>query len=233
MNCLNSWIGDKVDMAFRCVNTGGDGGFKFFCERDEDDSKQTDFDNIKIGAFTLTPSEFYLYSGNAIDVYISFNPSVEGQLSENLILACDNQTSEFYKITGYGSMLDLEITHVDGKEVDFKTNPFETIFFENTNPTASSTRTLTVRNTSPITVPFHWSIYKDKNANKISLEDESCHYSVSPQTGKLKGHESVDFVVSFKPEHAEPYFEFADLIIEDVPISALRNPPEGLKNFAA
>jgi hypothetical protein len=90
MNCLNSWLGDKVDMAFRCVNTGGDGGFKFFCERDEDDSKQTDVDSIKIGAFTLTPSEFYLYSGNAIDVYISFNPSIEGQLSENLILACDN-----------------------------------------------------------------------------------------------------------------------------------------------
>jgi len=129
-------------------------------------------------------------------------------------------------------MLDLEITHVDGKEVDFKSNPFESIFFDNTNPTASSTRTLTVRNTSPITVPFHWSIYKDKNTNKISLEDESCHYGVLPVAGKIKGNESIDFVVSFKPEHAEPYFEFADLIIEDVPISALRNPPEGLKNFA-
>lgn len=39
MDCLNSWLGDRVDMAFRCVNTGGDGGFKFFCEKDEDDSK--------------------------------------------------------------------------------------------------------------------------------------------------------------------------------------------------
>jgi len=39
LDCLHSWIGDRVDMAFRCVNTGGDGGFKFFCERDEDDSK--------------------------------------------------------------------------------------------------------------------------------------------------------------------------------------------------
>ena len=37
MDCLNSWLGDKVDMAFRCINTGGDGGFKFFCEKDEDD----------------------------------------------------------------------------------------------------------------------------------------------------------------------------------------------------
>ena len=33
MDCLNSWLGDRVDMAFRCVNTGGDGGFKFFCEK--------------------------------------------------------------------------------------------------------------------------------------------------------------------------------------------------------
>jgi len=69
-----SWIGDRVDMAFRCVNTGGDGGFKFFCERDEDDFKQTDSETIRIGPFTLTPSEFYLYSGNAIDIYVSFNP---------------------------------------------------------------------------------------------------------------------------------------------------------------
>ena len=90
MNCLNSWMGDRVDMAFRCVNNGGDGGFKFFCERDEDDSKQTDADTIKIGSFTLTPSEFYLYAGNAIDIYVSFAPEAEGELSENLILACDN-----------------------------------------------------------------------------------------------------------------------------------------------
>jgi hypothetical protein len=78
MDCLSSWIGDRVDMAFRCLNTGGDGGFKFFCEKDEDDSRQSEADIIKIGNFTLTPSEFYLYQGSAIDVYVSFNPDHEG-----------------------------------------------------------------------------------------------------------------------------------------------------------
>lgn len=39
MDCLSSWIGDRADMAFRCQNTGGDGCFRFFCEKDEDDSK--------------------------------------------------------------------------------------------------------------------------------------------------------------------------------------------------
>jgi len=90
MDCLNSWLGDRVDMAFRCCNTGGNGGFKFFCEKDEDDSRQQDPDTIKIGSFSLNPSEFYLYSGAAIDVYVSFNPEREGKLEENLILACDN-----------------------------------------------------------------------------------------------------------------------------------------------
>ena len=61
MNCLHAWLGDRVDMAFRCLNTGGDGGFKFFCEKDEDDMSQTDPNVIKIGAFTLTPAQFYLH----------------------------------------------------------------------------------------------------------------------------------------------------------------------------
>lgn len=77
-------------------------------------------------------------------------------------------------------MLDLDIVAVDGKQVDFKTNPFETIFFDNTNPTAESSRKISLRNASPIAVPFHWSIYKDKNSNKITLGDEPTHYRVVP-----------------------------------------------------
>ena len=84
----------------------------------------------------------------------------EGKLEENLILACDNQTSEFYKLTGYGAMMDLDIIAVDNKEVNFKENPFETVYFENTNPTSENMRTIRVRNSSPILVPFHWSVYK-------------------------------------------------------------------------
>ena len=39
LDCRSCWLGDRVDMAFRCMNSGGDGGFKFFCEKDEDDKK--------------------------------------------------------------------------------------------------------------------------------------------------------------------------------------------------
>ena len=63
-------------------------------------------------------------------------------------------------MTGQGAVLDLDIVAVDGKEVDFKTNPFETLNFENTNPTAESFRKIKIRNSASIQFPFHWSIYK-------------------------------------------------------------------------
>lgn len=77
-------------------------------------------------------------------------------------------------------MLDLDIIAVDGREVDFKKNPFSTLYFENTNPTSSTKRTIKIKNSSAILVPFHWSIYKSKNSNKITLSDEQIHYRVEP-----------------------------------------------------
>jgi hypothetical protein len=66
-------------------------------------------------------------------------------------------------------MLDLDIIEVDGRSIDFKKNPFSTLFFENTNPTSTTKRTIKMKNSSPILVPFHWSVYKSKNAEKITL----------------------------------------------------------------
>jgi len=55
---------------------------------------------------------------------------------------------------------------------------------------------------------------------------------VEPVQGKIQAGQSQEFTFYFSPEHAEPYFEYVDLIVEDIPIQAIRNPPEGLKNFA-
>jgi len=41
----------------------------------------------------------------------------------------------------------------------------------------------------------------------------------------------VEFKIYFSPLHAEPYYEYADFIIEDIPISSMKNPPEALKEF--
>ena len=82
-------------------------------------------------------------------------------------------------------MLDLDIVEVDGRDIDFKKNPFETLFFENTNPTSMTKRTVKIKNSSPILIPFHWSVYKSKTTNKITLQDEQAHYRVEPVQGKI------------------------------------------------
>jgi len=82
-------------------------------------------------------------------------------------------------------------------------------------------------------VPFHWSIYKSKTTNKITLQDEKTHYRLEPNQGKFQGGEIKEFTLFFGPDHAEPYYEFTDLIVEEIPIQSVRNAPEGLKSFAA
>jgi hypothetical protein len=77
-------------------------------------------------------------------------------------------------------MLDIDIITVDGRDIDFKKNPFSTLFFENTNPTSQTSRTVRIKNSSPLVIPFHWSTYKDKNTNKITLTDDQTHYRIEP-----------------------------------------------------
>jgi hypothetical protein len=77
-------------------------------------------------------------------------------------------------------MLDVEVVEVDGRPVDFKVNPFKSLHFPNTNPTSLAQRRIKIMNSSPILVPFHWSIFKNKNSTKISLEDEPTHYKIEP-----------------------------------------------------
>jgi len=83
-------------------------------------------------------------------------------------------------VTGNGAMLDVAIVEVDGRPIDFKVNPFSSLQFPNTNPTAITQRKVKVKNFSTILVPFHWSIFKNKNSDKITLEDDPTHYRIEP-----------------------------------------------------
>jgi hypothetical protein len=91
---------------------------------------------------------------------------------------------------------------------------------------------ITVKNSSPILVTYHWSVYRSKNTQKIILQNEETHYKVEPHQGKISGGELQQFKILFSPNHAQPYYEFCDFIVEDIPINSMRNPPEALKQFA-
>lgn len=94
-----------------------------------------------------------------------------------------------------------------------------------------STREITLKNSCPIPISFHWSLYKSK-AGKIFLEDDDLHYKVDPMIGNILENEEKTFKVNFAPIHAEPYYEYADFIIENIPLKAMHNPPAALTQFA-
>jgi hypothetical protein len=75
-------------------------------------------------------------------------------------------------------------------------------------------------------------MYKSKSTSKIVLQDEDTHYRVEPNQGKISGGETQQFKIFFLPNHANPYYEYCDFIVEDLPINCMRNPPEALKAFA-
>jgi len=128
-------------------------------------------------------------------------------------------------------MLDLQVSKVDGREVDTKKHPIETLFFPNTNPMSTSYWVLTYKNFNPIPITYHWTFYKSK-AEKIFLDDENSNYKVEEMNGVILPNEERDFKILFCPKHAEPYYEFVDFIIENVPIRSMLNPPIALKEFA-
>lgn len=55
---------------------------------------------------------------------------------------------------------------------------------------------------------------------------------MEPVQGSIQAGGFQEFTFYFSPDHAEPYFEYVDLIVEDIPIQSVRNPPESLRAFA-
>lgn len=39
LDCNSCWLGDRQEIVFKVKNKGGEAGFKFFCENEEDDEK--------------------------------------------------------------------------------------------------------------------------------------------------------------------------------------------------
>ena len=219
MDCGTTWAGDRADLTFRCQNLGGSAGFKFF---HEDESKDPDpGDEVLVtGPFTIFPLQFYLATGQFVDVYICFQPTKGGLTESKIILACDNQTSKFYTLKGTGATLELNVVQIDEKILNFKDNPLSAIWFEESHPNSQCSRDLHIFNASALPVTYHWSTYVNFD-EVISLETQNMHYAIAPYQGVMAPNSSNQFKFTFSPTSSNPFNEFVDLLVEDVPVQAL------------
>lgn len=85
---------------------------------------------------------------------------------------------------------------------------------------------LKVRNKTSVKVKYHWSLFKQGPGQKeMSLEDESFYFEISPSAGAFEPDEIVSFAITLKSDLYYPLFEYANLIIDEIPFESIRNPP--------
>lgn len=219
-------------MVFRVTNKGGDGGFKFFCEREEDDLKQSG-ETIKLNNFTIFPVEFYIQKNQTQEIFVNFKPFEEGIIQENVLLACDNMTNATYTLKGQANMVELSVISLDNNPIQFQEKELKTLYFEDAIPKKQYSRQLTIKNLTKVKVKFHWGLYKNSNKdNKLILDENETHaFSVSPKQGLFDSEAEITFNMEFFGEEPFLYYEYACLIIDDIPVEAIRNPPESIKTL--
>jgi hypothetical protein len=120
---------------------------------------------------------------------------------------------------GGGNTVELAIAALDSVPLD-TSEPFTRIFFKQAVPNKLTNRRLTILNKTSVEVKFHWT---------MNDEEGQHHFSIEPNVGSFKPNEAIEFVIGLKSGHYVPLFEYANLVIDEIPIQAIRNPPESIK----
>ena len=60
---------------------------------------------IRLGPFEVSPADFALDRGEAVQLSIAFSPAVAGGHSESFVVLCDNGTSTAHQLSGKGMTL--------------------------------------------------------------------------------------------------------------------------------
>lgn len=225
LDCKSCWIGDQRVEVFRVTNTGGEAGYRFFKQNEE--PVQSDY--IQFENFIISPVEFFLQKGESQEIQVVFRPDREGRIENEVILGCDNQTSASLLLQGGGNMVELGIAAIDENNLEVLQTEevYQKIFFKNAVPNQRSVRVLKIRNKTSVQVQYHWSLFK--NQKELELNDEEFYFSIQPSEGVFQPDEVVSFEVSLKSSLYYPLFEYANLIIDEIPFESIRNPPETLQ----
>lgn len=225
-------------MKFRFKNTGGEAGFKFFCENEEDDANQNE-ETLRLQNFLIYPREFFINKGETMELYVCFLPKSEGIIQEKVILACDNQTSSIYTLEGKANVAELQVHGINNHMIDYSLKSLsesdflenlKKIYFDDVLCNIPQTRKITIKNITSVKIPYHWSVFSTNKNTKIEITDTYEHrFHIVPEKGFFEADEIKEFEITFQAEKPMPYYEYAYLILDDIPLQSIRNPPDTIK----
>ena len=226
IECQSCWIGKHSDSLIVVKNSGGHSGFWLTNDKAVNlDKLKTDFDHpeeFQAGAFTIFPDRFFLHKGESITLSVKFNPENEGAYSQDIKLACDNMKIYNYSLNAEANMIQLLVTHIDDNSLlEDKNKKLDMIYFVDNDHGTIQTRSLLIQNLTKNMIDYSFVFQGENNSN----------FEVSPQTGTFLKSEHKKFDISFNAIDPVAQYKKLDLVIKNIPIKSVRDPPPHLQKM--
>ncbi|NWU64760.1 DLEC1 protein, partial [Pterocles burchelli] len=234
-SCLVGGI--KVTMIL-CRNEGFSAGK--FCIMPKKAWPPPDFMSVATAGFVIQdpfgiqPAVFQLAPGQSITVEVVFFPSVPEVSQQTYTIVCDNCQVNDVTVTGVGQLIALELLFVTGGESKPELGEVtdvtaqHLIRFGPQNPYTTEEKTLVIRNSTHIELPFYWQIIKpnlkplipEGTADFVKLkydQDTESAFSLNPEHGVLLPHADHEFILAYTPRELKSYHDVIQMVLTDIP----------------
>ncbi|CAJ0920503.1 unnamed protein product [Ranitomeya imitator] len=164
--------------------------------------------------FCIRPVMFELYPGQEIIIEVVFFPLSSETHSQVFTIVCDNCQVKDITLTGYGQLVGLQLVPVSedkGTPAEISNPSAEHLVqFPSTNLHSTEQKSISVRNTTHVELPFYWQIVKprvdasqaEEQSDMTNMEykiDECTAFTVTPLQGVLQPHKDNIFTVTYTP----------------------------------
>lgn len=244
LDCGHTLVGGKKVVQVVCENKGGDGKF---CIIRKSCWPTTSFEwtledpgSVFAEPFELKPAMFKLDAGAVTTLEITFCPTSAKYFKEEVVFVCDNCHVKEFSLEGSGQLAGVELESVSGglSEADIgeirDISAQHFIRFSERNPETTTEKTVVIKNTTNVPLPFRWKLYRPffrcpvvpgmpvqspmTSSHVPRSLDENGVFRVTPNMGTLPPQQSVDFILEFEPKEVGSFHAVGHLILEEIPI---------------
>ncbi|KAM5157372.1 deleted in lung and esophageal cancer protein 1 [Mantella aurantiaca] len=189
---------------------------------------------VEQAPFGIHPAMFELYPGQETVIEVIFFPTSSENYSQAFTIVCDNCQVKDLTLTGYGQLVGLELVSIsNGKSTSCPDELTDVkgehlIRFPSTNLYSTAQKSIVIRNTTHVELPFYWQIMKPSTqalkpgeavdmATIMNNVDTNTAFVISPMQDVLRPHQDHMFTVMYTPTELTEYHSVAQMVLSDIP----------------
>ena len=216
-------VGNDVEFRLPFKNVGGQGRFRAVDDEDwperatplalpnldaalepgespEDDPTPC----VRLAPFRVGPGVMDLAPMQWEKLRVGFAPPGPGEFTREFRLVCDNCQVRTFAVRGRGAVLDVAVTRIDSRDAAPGEFANHAVWFgDDVEPGRVKTRRFTVRNATPVPLPFEWEHPSEEGV-----------FVVAPAAGTLAPSAETEFVATFAPREVASYERRFKLLVD-------------------